>query len=143
MSRGMSNNDGPKHPDRAADTIRWDQLNPSDARIIERGRKAFRHLTADRTWNDWLEIGEALMVGRTASMQAARANTPHGRVYNRVFGRWLHDYGFGEIDKADRTRLLACLEHRTAIEEWRAELPLRKRLRFNHPATVWRNWKAS
>ena len=48
-----------------------------------------------------------------------------------------------KIDGPTRAALLECVAHRVAIEAWRETLPVAKRLQFNHPRTVLRNWKLS
>jgi hypothetical protein len=35
------------------------------------------------------------------------------------------------------------MDHRNEIEAWLSKLPPRERLRLNHPASVWRRWKAA
>jgi|SRR5262249_14155242 len=37
--------------------------------------------------------------------------------------------------------LLDCLAHRAEIDAWRDKLPLNKRVRVNHPDSIWRNWQ--
>jgi hypothetical protein len=76
-------------------------------------------------------------------MLEAHTNEPSGARYQAVFGEWLQTTGLHEIDKATRSRLFDCLAHRTEIEAWRQQLPLNKRLQFNHPDSVWHNWQRS
>jgi hypothetical protein len=119
-----------------------DQFNQADRGQIKCGQEASARLSADRTWADWSQVGEALQIGRMGSMRAANRNSPRGRAYNEHFGRWLKHYEFDGIDKADRARLFECMDHLAAINEWRTRLSIAERLRFNHPATVLRHWKA-
>jgi hypothetical protein len=113
-----------------------------DDLLIQSGTEALGRLTSDCTWCDWCQVGEALLVGRHAAMREANTNRPEGRPYNEAFGRWLGRYGFDKLDRGDRTRLLECMQHLSAIEVWRATLTTNQRLQWNHPATVLRRWKA-
>jgi hypothetical protein len=112
------------------------------ATYIRRGQEAWMRHKTDCTWNDWLAIGDALDIGRTEAMAEARSNRPKGKGYNRAFSFWLFKHGFNDIDQGDRKRLFDILEHRGAIETWRATLMPIQRRRINHPSTVWRKWKA-
>jgi hypothetical protein len=119
----------------------------SDQQIVRAGLEAWSRLKKCKTWDDWLVLGEGLLVGRTEAMRTSHSNKPEGRRYNCEFSLWLEsnklDDGtsFGEIDKAVRARLFECLAHRDEIEKWRKTLPISERLKLNHPAVVLRRWK--
>jgi hypothetical protein len=121
---------------------RWDRPTDDEA-LIQRGREAFERLANGRTWDDWIAVGEALLIGRTAAMREAHTNEPKGGRYNEIFGLWLRHYGFDRLDKSDRAKLMEVMNHRAEIEAWRTLLPSNKRMLLNHPTTVLRNWKAS
>jgi hypothetical protein len=76
-------------------------------------------------------------------MAAAKSNAPLGTCYNKAMGSWLREHGFDGVSNQERYRAIQCLENLEAIDEWRATLPERKRLRLNHPNPVWHGWKAS
>jgi len=76
-------------------------------------------------------------------MRVAEANQPMGSRYNVEFGKWLARTGFDDMDSGDRRRLFEVVEHRAGIEAWRATLASNVRLKFNHPSTVLRKWRAS
>jgi hypothetical protein len=111
--------------------------------IIRRAQEAWGRLAADRTWEDWLAVGEALALGRAEAMRDAYTNEPKGKRYCGFFGAWLKNHHLDAIDGAARSRILDCLDRRAEIEAWRAKLPMAKRLQLNHPAAVLRNWKKS
>lgn len=113
--------------------------------LIERGQAAWQRLLSSEheTWSDWLAIGEAIEEASTAMMHGLGLNRPEGKRWADNFGDWLRETGFYKIDKAVRSRLKKCMEHRAGIEEWRASLPVEKRVHYNHPTTVWRNWSAA
>src|SRR5207302_1277501 len=77
------------------------------------------------------------------AMAAAGTNAPVGSRYNVEFGNWLVRHKFDDIDKGDRSRLFDAMANLPAIEEWRHALPQNQRLKFNHPSTVLRKWKAA
>jgi hypothetical protein len=70
-------------------------------------------------------------------------NQPKGRIWSEVFGAWLEDTGFAEIDKGVRSRLQTCLDNLAEIEAWRQTLGLTLRLQLNHPNAVFRRWQTS
>jgi hypothetical protein len=118
------------------------QHNPfPTAEIIRRGKYAMEQLR--RGFDDWMDVAKALQVGRAEGMRAAQSNEPKGKRYEKIMGEWLLAHSFHVIDKGTRNRLLECLQHRTAIEKWRATLTEGERFRFNHPDTVLRKWKAA
>jgi hypothetical protein len=109
---------------------------------IKRGQEAWLRHKEDATWNDWMAIGQALSIGREDAMAAAGTNAPSGSRYNVEFGNWLVRHKFDDIDKGDRSRLFDVMANLPAIEEWRHALPQNQRLKFNHPNTVLRRWRA-
>jgi hypothetical protein len=118
------------------------QPKPSTAdEVVRRGQEALRRL--DQSYNDWMDIAEALHVGRTEVMAAVHTNKPMGKRYAKAMGDWLFARGFHVIDPCTRSHLLECLEHRAEIEKSRALLTEGERLKQSHPTTVLRKWKAS
>jgi len=107
----------------------------------EAGQRAWARLKTSQTWSDWKVLGAAIAEGRTVAMAEAKTNKPEGRRYNEAFSAWLIKYGFADLEKATRARLLACMENLDAIEAWLAQQEITKRLRLNHPVTVWNAWK--
>jgi hypothetical protein len=108
--------------------------------VVRRGQEAMERKR--RSWDDWLDIAEALLVGRTEVMAAVHTNTPMGKRYANAMTEWLFARGFLVIDPCTRNHLLECLKHRAEIEKWRATLTEGERFKFNHPTTVLRKWKA-
>lgn len=102
------------------------------------GREAWERRKADAraSWEDWLAIGEALMVGRQQAMAEANTNRPAGKGYNQQFHHWLQIHGFDDIDGSDRSKLMWLIDRRDEVEEWRAEMTPGQRAAWNHPSTV-------
>jgi hypothetical protein len=111
--------------------------------VIEQGVEEWKRKRNDADWLGWLRIGAALVVLRTQAMRRA-GNYTTGRHFNAVMRDLLAETGFKEIDKAVRSNLVAVMDNLPKIEEWRKNrLTLGERLRYNHPTTVMRRWRAS
>jgi hypothetical protein len=119
--------------------------NPTDREqsTIRHGQEAWHRLGRDQTWEDWKHVGAALVIGRSGAMREAGVNRPVGRCYKAAFAAWLTKFGFENLDKADRSRLFAVMDHIHEIETWRATLTPTQRLRLNHPSAVFRKWKSA
>jgi hypothetical protein len=119
--------------------------NPTDQAqsTILHGQEAWHRLGRDHTWENWRHVGAALLIGRSGAMREAGVNRPVGRRYNVVFAAWLDKFGFENLDKADRSRLFAVMDHLPEIETWRATLTPAQRLRLNHPSAVFRKWQSA
>ena len=110
---------------------------------IRRGQEAWRRLTEQHTRADWFTLGEALAIGQGRAMKEAGTNRLFDRKYNQIYGVWLTNNQFDDIDKSTRCRLLKCVEHRPNIEAWIATLPPAEALKLNHPNAILRRWKAA
>jgi hypothetical protein len=109
--------------------------------IIRRGQEAL--LRRSRSYDDWMNIAEALAIGRVEVMAAIQTSRPTGKRYAKTMGEWLFARSFHLINEGTRNRLLECLKHRAEIEKWRATLTENECLRINHPDAVFRKWEAS
>src|SRR5262249_7823638 len=107
------------------------------------GKEAWQRLQNNPSWQDWLAVGKAHVIGRAAAMREARVNTPKGRRYNAAFTAWQSKHGFENLDSGDRCRLFEVMDHLPEIEAWRQTLTPRQRAGLNHPSTVLRRWKAT
>ena len=83
--------------------------------VVRRGQEALQRLR--RSFEDWMDIAEALQVGRTAVMAAVHQNKPTGKRYAKAMTEWLPARGFHVIDACTRNNLLECLKHRAEIEK--------------------------
>ena len=119
------------------------KLDENSQLVVDRGRQAWKSLKSDETWEKWVAIGRAIEIGRNETMRALHTNQPKGGQWGRVFGAWLDENGFDEIDKGVRSRLQNCLDHQTEIDAWRQNIGLAQRLQLNHPNAVWRRWQAA
>jgi hypothetical protein len=119
--------------------------NPTDQEqaTVRLAQEAWHRLRQDQTWDDWKRVGAAHVLGRSGAMHEAGVNRPLGRRYNAAFAAWLRNYGFENLDKADRSRLFVVMDQLDEIETWRATLTPTERLRLNHPTAVLRKWKSA
>jgi hypothetical protein len=110
-----------------------------EAETVQMGVAAWRRLQqSERTaWSDWVRVGHALLILRRDSMLDAKANTPFGMRYVKVFSAALKANGLDAVNGQDRYKIIQCLEHEVEIEQWRAGLDEKQRLRLNHPSAVW------
>ena len=116
----------------------------SDDQVIARAQEAASRLIAGASYQDWVTVGRALLIGRAHSMYEAGTNKPQGSRYAACFSRWLADTKLDKVaDKGTRSRLLDLLDHIDVVEKWRQTLPTNQRLEFNHPNTVRRRWQRS
>jgi hypothetical protein len=111
-------------------------------RVARQGMQAWARLKKGKSWTDWLQVGEALQVGREWAMHQAGVNKPEGKGYNTAFSEWLTKYKLDDMDKGDRSRLFSVMDNLPAIDEWRQTLTLTQKLALNHPQAVLRKWKA-
>jgi hypothetical protein len=118
-------------------------LDSNTQTLVARGREAWATLRNDETWEKWIAIGRAIDAGRTAIMRHLHTNQPKGRIWSEVFGDWLRENEFDQIDKGVRSRLQTCLDNLPAIEAWRQTLGLTLRLQLNHPNAVLRRWQTA
>ena len=110
-------------------------------KVFRQGMEAWERLKKEESWEDWLKVGHTHAAGREQAMRKAGTNQPQGRAYNTIFGKWLGEYKFDDMDKGDRSRLFAVMDNLPDIEAWRKTLTQTERLRLNHPSSVLRKWK--
>jgi hypothetical protein len=130
--------------------LRLRQLDPREDesdRVCRQGTEAWKRLKKEKSWGDWIKVGEALRVGREwamnqAGIPAGTNRKPEGKGYNMAFCEWLTKYKLDDMDKGDRSRLFSVMDNLGLIEGWRKNLPQTQRLKLNHPNAVWRKWKA-
>jgi hypothetical protein len=105
------------------------------------GREALRLIKQNNLFPYWLIVGEELQIGQAQAMRLAQTNAPRGHRFCAEMSAFLKEYGLEEIDSGLRSRLLEVMKHRVEIEAWHRDLPIKKRVRLNHPQTVLAAWK--
>jgi hypothetical protein len=120
---------------------------PDDAHSdqIEAGRKAWQRIKEHgrKSFDDWITVARALAIGRSAALQEAGTDRPYGVTFTRASARWLRQTGLDGLNDQERSRSLLVLKNLPAILEWRAGVDEAQRDRFNHPNSVWINWRRS
>lgn len=119
-------------------------LAPADTdATITAGRDALALLHRNTSWADWCAVGAALVVGRDRALQIAGVTKPYGKPYVTTFSTWIRQHGFDAINGPVRNTLLVAMDNLDAIEKWRATLDDYGRLRWCHPDSVVRHWRAA
>src|SRR5215467_471479 len=118
-------------------------MDTHTADVVRAGQAAWGRVRSQESWQDWLAIGHAIEAGRIAMMNYLRTNNPNGRVWSEKFGAWLKETGFDAIAKPVRSNLSSCLAELPQIEEWRRHIGLGEAMKYTHPSTVWRKYKAA
>lgn len=91
---------------------------------------------------DWLKIGQTLLIGRQFAMRVAFVNRPEGRGYNQTFGRWMERHGFVSMKKADASDALWLVDdpdRLATLRELQATMTPAERARLNSRRTVRRH----
>jgi hypothetical protein len=109
--------------------------------VVALGAEAWSRLRKHPTWSSWMNVAEALLIGRIEAMRIAGTNRMVGSKYNRAMGAWLQANGFEGISAQERHKAVLCLQNVESIELWRATLDESERRRLNHPAAVLAAWK--
>lgn len=123
--------------------VKTPTMTSESLHIIRRGVAALKRLDSDKNWLDWLQVGEAIVECRNVAMREAETNQPFGPRYRTAFARLMQHYHFSERlkDKSDRSKLVAIMDNLPAVEAWRSQLPADDKRKWNHPATVWREYQ--
>ena len=114
-----------------------------EANVIRHAQQAWHQVKADPSLFCWLEVGRGLEVGRAIAMRQAHTDRPRGKAYNLAFSHWLKEHQLDGVNEADRHALLQILDNRAAIGAWHASLPYAEQFGLNHPAVLWRKYKAA
>ena len=135
----------PLHPVETAEVELDNPARPAEPvhTVVLQGQEAWQRLRSHSTWEDWKKVGAALVIGRGEAMRDGHVNKPKGRSYNAAINAFLKKFGFDSLDSGDRSRLFDVMDHLNEIESWLNKLPLKERLRLNHPASMLRRWKAA
>jgi hypothetical protein len=115
----------------------------AERRVIRNGRDAWEAIAKTETLDAWLRIGAALYVGKLRAIRVTRSNSGWGAAYSKEFGRWMREFGFGNMPKQVKSWAILLHENARSIEAWRATLPERQRRRLVHPLSNVRRWRAA
>jgi hypothetical protein len=93
----------------------------------------------------WLNIGKALVRIQQWIMHEARTNVPKGRRYNDVqkrLGLNEHVPHLCQVDPASRSHAIWLVQEWSVVGPWLNEIEPRRRLQWNHPTTIKRQYEA-
>jgi hypothetical protein len=104
--------------------------------VVTEGRNAWERIRQSErlSWDDWIKVGRALLIGRSECMKLAGVNKPKGGKYNYVANQWIVANGFADICAQERHRVVRIIEHLTDVERWRDGLSPDRRRAVNHPS---------
>jgi hypothetical protein len=106
--------------------------------VVIEGRAAWDRLKGRKraSWEDWVKVGHALVIGRTEALKTANTNRAVGSKYNRAMGQWLREVGL-DLTAQERHSLMRIMANLDAIEQWRGALPAELRRKHNSPSLFW------
>jgi hypothetical protein len=88
---------------------------------------------------EWLTVGEAVLVLRHLAMRIAYVNEPKGRGYNEAFAQLIQHHGYHNLDKQSITCTLWLLDnprHRMVLRETLDAMEPGPRSRLNSPISA-------
>jgi hypothetical protein len=114
--------------------------------LISEGLRAFAQIkrNTQRNFDSWLAVGRGLEAGRTVLMQRLKLNAiDDSAVGRKAYNVWLKQSGYNAVPNEARRVLRRILdpEHLLEIEKWYERLTEKQKLRWNHPSTIWANWR--
>jgi len=112
-------------------------------RIIRAGRDAWQEIAKSESFEAWVQIGAALVIGKQHALRLSRGNAPWGRNYCREFAAWAAQMGFAPMRASDRSYAIALSENLGSITAFRAGLSDRERGRLVTAQSNVKRWKAS
>jgi hypothetical protein len=106
--------------------------------ILTKARDAGQRPIKERTWQDWVDIGQALALGRAEALQASGAIRPRGAGYNKIYSAWLKNEGFDRHHFTVRYYALKIIEILPELETWLKTLSPEERSQLVDPYAVFR-----
>lgn len=111
-----------------------------DDEKFRRGAEMVEWLAEGRAFNDWITVGEGLMVAREAVY--ARVRTKSEKQLDEMVGRAISQTPYGLLHKVDRADLVWCMKNLPAIEKMREAWQPDERARVAHPNTMRKRFRA-
>jgi hypothetical protein len=111
-----------------------------EARVVRQGQEALETVGRAASFESWLRIGKALLVGKTLAIR--KTGDTWGQNYSKAFSVWIKAHHFNRIPAPTRSVAIELAEHGEQIAAWRDGLPKHQRKRLVHPLSVTRRWRA-
>lgn len=135
------------HKQDSADQIERDRRIAAERilqiRTVRKGAEAWALAEKSATFESWMLVGKALLVGRAHSLRAAQSNRPMGQRYATAFQQWAEANGFSTMEKSLRSYCLTLSENESEITQWRNSLPEKQRKVLRNPQSIVSRWRAS
>jgi hypothetical protein len=113
----------------------------AEQRLVRQGQEALETVGRAASFESWLRIGKALLVGK--NIAARKAGNDWGQTYSKIFSAWIRNHHFDRIPAPTRSVAIELAEHGDQITAWRNSLPARRRKRLVHPLSITRRWRAA
>jgi hypothetical protein len=113
----------------------------AEQRVVRLGQEALETVGRAASFDSWLRIGKALLVGK--NIAARQAGNNWGQTYSKIFSAWIKAHHFDRIRAPTRSVAIELAEHGDQIIRWRDALPKHQRKRLVHPLSVTRRWRAA
>jgi hypothetical protein len=114
-----------------------------ELRTIKTGLAAWESIRRAETFDQWVRIARALLVGRQIALRESGAPRPMGTRYVRAFHNWVDGTSFATMHKVLRAHTLAFAENLEAIEAWRSTISDAQRKRLIGPQANLTRWRAA
>jgi hypothetical protein len=116
--------------------------------ILDLGLKALHRINADKSWDDWKQVGAAVKVITEAAVEQAKSGPWHRdnksavRMFNGLWEHYEASDGSNHkpLSSSERTQLRFIMDH-PEVEVWRSTLDSTKRRSLNHPNAVVSAWR--
>jgi hypothetical protein len=117
----------------------WNDLSDEAREEIQEGEKALARI--ERSVDDWLATGHALIRLQAEAMRASHSNQPAGRQYSELWGILArHTPRLAELDKSTRSLAIWLVnEWPTRIRPWWDGLTPKQRREWSHPRSIKRH----
>jgi hypothetical protein len=112
-----------------------------EARIIKTGVECWQAIGRAESFEAWVKIGKALLIGRDFALRTTGANRAMGQIYCKAFSAWIAKRGFNGIEKTVRSAALDLTEHLGEIEAWRLTLNEKRQRQLKHPLSNVAAWR--
>lgn len=107
---------------------------------LNTGKTCWSELKAEagQTFDRWMAVGEALLIGRALVLRQAKTNSVKSQKYRDQYARWLAANDFADIPDSTRSKLVWMADNAEALRRWRDKFTDGERARMNAPSTVMR-----
>jgi len=112
---------------------------------IREANKAIARVTGrtEKNFADWWIIAEGFLEIRHAASVMTGTDDIQNPNYKKQFSALVGRTKLTVVDAVTRSKLMDLAVHRRDVDLWWSTLTPEQRLKWSHPTTVWKNWKAA